>query len=555
MTAAPATIVLIGLESVGKSALFRALTGQAVGDETNFRGSTVMVRMAALQDRSHYLVDTPGIRVQDDSETTRLALEQVDTADTVVLVVRGTHAHQEIDMLLHALQTHLPGRKAVLCITFEDKAAPEIQHLVAAYTQRLGIPVTLVNARDLRTNQRQALLQSIQRATPLPSNPSIILLPDIPVIQPQQTIFERRWLGPWVSILVILLLFVVPVYLAYLFADWFQPLVDDAVITPLVQWLDPVAQAVPLLHFLLVGDYGLLTLGWYSFLWAFPVVLLLGISVAVTEEIGIKDRITAALDPWLRRIGLSGRDLVPVLSGFGCNVVAVFQTRSCSVCTRKACISMIAFGSACSYQIGASLSLFNAGHVPWLFAPYLFLLFLVGAIHTRIWHTGLASSAAMPLHERAFLQSPTWRGVWWRVKAVLKQFLLQAMPIFLTICLVGSLLAYGGLLDRLADGIAPLLALFGLPATVAPGIIFSIVRKDGLLILNQSEGALLTALTAGQILILVYLASTLTACMVTLWTIRKELGARYALLLAGQQMLTALVSTLLLAVAVFIWRL
>ncbi len=102
---------------------------------------------------------------------------------------------------------------------------------------------------------------------------------------------------------------------------------------------------------------------------------------------------------------------------------------------------------------------------------------------------------------------------------------------------------------------APLLALFGLPATVAPGIIFSIVRKDGLLILNQGEGALLTALTAGQILILVYLASTLTACMVTLWTIRKELGARYALLLAGRQMLTALVSTLLLAVAVFIWRL
>ena len=113
---------------------------------------------------------------------------------------------------------------------------------------------------------------------------------------------------------------------------------------------------------------------------------------------------------------------------------------------------------------------------------------------------------------------------------------------------------YVGLLDRLAGVIAPLLALFGLPATVAPGIIFSIVRKDGLLILNQGEGALLATLTAGQILILVYLASTLTACMVTLWTIRKELGARYALLLAGRQALTALVSTLLLAVVVFICR-
>ena len=39
---------------------------------------------------------------------------------------------------------------------------------------------------------------------------------------------------------------------------------------------------------------------------------------------------TAALDPALRHIGLSGRDLVPVLSGFGCNVVATFQSRACS---------------------------------------------------------------------------------------------------------------------------------------------------------------------------------------------------------------------------------
>lgn len=39
---------------------------------------------------------------------------------------------------------------------------------------------------------------------------------------------------------------------------------------------------------------------------------------------------------------------------------------------------------------------------------------------------------------------------------------------------------------------------------------------------------------------------------VTLWTIRKELGARYALLLAGRQSITALVSTLLLAVIVSI---
>ena len=41
------TVVLAGLENVGKSALFRGLTGQATGDEASFRGSTVVVAVAA----------------------------------------------------------------------------------------------------------------------------------------------------------------------------------------------------------------------------------------------------------------------------------------------------------------------------------------------------------------------------------------------------------------------------------------------------------------------------------------------------------------------------
>ncbi len=51
----------------------------------------------------------------------------------------------------------------------------------------------------------------------------------------------------------------------------------------------------------------------------------------------------------------------------------------------------------------------------------------------------------------------------WRVRAVLKQFLWQAMPIFLLMCVVGAMLAYTGLLAALADILSPLMGLFGLP--------------------------------------------------------------------------------------------
>ncbi len=541
-------VVLVGLESVGKSALFRALTGQATGDELNFRGSTVDVRFAPIPEQEAHVVDTPGIRAADDSETTRLALTQIDQADTILLVARGTHVRQEVETLLTQLGPQLQRHKAALALTFADRSHEQMPTAVQSYTESLGIPVALVNARQMAESERNTLLQAVATAVPLSQKPvATIPLPDIPIIQPQSTVYERsRWGAP-LALLTLFLLFAVPVYLAYILADSLQPLIDAALIEPLVSWFAPLATAVPLLYELLVGDYGVITLGWYSFLWAFPVVLFIGMSVAVSEEMGLKDRITASLDPWLRRIGLNGRDLVPVLSGYGCNVVALYQSRSCSQCTREACASLIGYGSACSYQIGATLSLFAVAGHPTLFFPYLLLLSVVGAIHTRSWYKPLPLETAVSLADRSFLQKPSSRAIMWRVRGVLKQFLWQAMPIFLLMCVVGAILAQSGLLDWLAEGLSPLLGLIDLPGAVAPGVIFAIVRKDGLLILNQGEGALLTSLSVGQLFVLVYLASTLTACIVTLWTARKELGCQVALKIAGRQALTSLVSTLGLA--------
>ncbi len=105
----------------------------------------------------------------------------------------------------------------------------------------------------------------------------------------------------------------------------------------------------------------------------------------------------------------------------------------------------------------------------------------------------------------------------------------------------------------MARGVGPLLGLFNLPADVAPGVIFSIIRKDGLLILNQGDGALLASLSNAQIFVVVYLASTLTACLVTLWSVRQELGGRVALALAGRQAGTAVATTLLLVLVLSLW--
>lgn len=538
---AEAVVVLAGLENAGKSALFRGLTGQAVGDENNVAGSTVACREAEVPGAALRVVDTPGVRLRGDSAATRLALARMTPAAVVAVVMRATDAPALMRDLLVALHgTH----RICVVLTFADKC-DDAPALAARCGKALGVPVAIINARAPAARELDAVRTALACAVALRAPPGRpVQWRHGPARRPQRTPFEHAVLGPWCALLALLLSFALPVYLAYGLSGWLQPWADAALIGPLDAAL---AGAPPVLRTLLLGGYGVVSLGLYSFIWAFPVVALIGLAMALTEESGLKDRMTAALDPALRHIGLSGRDLVPVLSGFGCNVVATFQSRGCSTCTRRACVSLIAFGSACSYQIGATLSVFGAaGHLG-LFAPYLLLLFAVGALHTRLWHGALHAEAAAPLAGAAYLQWPSWRGVAWRLRAVLAQFLKQAMPVFLLICLLASLLDGLGALRALAALLREPLAALGLPAQAAPGVVFSVLRKDGLLALNQGHGALLAQMDAARIFVLVWLASTCSACLVTLWTVGRELGARQGWLLAGRQAVTSVVTAWLLA--------
>jgi ferrous iron transport protein B len=72
----------------------------------------------------------------------------------------------------------------------------------------------------------------------------------------------------------------------------------------------------------------------------------------------------------------------------------------------------------------------------------LFTLFIVGALHTRIWNQQTLLHTALIRPHRTFIQMPTWSGsgVSYRVRSTVFQFLTQVMPIFLVICLIAGLM-------------------------------------------------------------------------------------------------------------------
>ncbi|MED3866107.1 nucleoside recognition domain-containing protein [Priestia megaterium] len=530
------TIALVGLESSGKTTLFARLTNYEIGKESNIKGSTYHIKS---QTCAYYpqilLIDTPGFRGIDNQYETLLST--LLNFEHLIFVVRGTNFHSEINALRPLIDRW--EKSFSIAVTFLDKMSAVSLKQLNFIINKYSLPITLIDGRYDYKRLTPSLLQNTYISL---SAKSVLYSTQVDEISPADLCFDKKWIGPILSIIVLFLLFTIPVMSAYLLSSILQPLADKWIVQPFTSYM---SNTIPLISALLSGNYGLFSLGVYSFVWAFPVVVLVTISTSLADETGLKDRITDTLDKPMRKIGLNGQDLIPFLTGFGCNVVAVYQTRLCSACTRKQCVSLISFGSACSYQIGATLSIFNTIHRPWLFLPYLIVLTSIGAIHNKIWTKNANQHDPFLKQRRAFLQRPTINGIMFRIKSVLKQFLTQAMPIFFIICFIATLLDSLSLLQLLSMAFKPILQLLNIPIDAATALAFSFIRKDGLLLLNENKGVLLSSLPDSTVFLLVYLGSTLSACFVTLWAIRSELGFKVALSIFGKQIITSIVSTFL----------
>lgn len=537
------SLMLAGMESAGKSALFRSLIGKTTWEEANFRGSTIRCKTGMAPDGFTEVVDMPGMRFGADAKTTDIALAELQYSDLTLIVVRGIDMTRELNDLLSGCR--FEESRVAIVVTFYDKDSFRIDKLVEHYQKELYVPIVAINARNPDPDHIKKLWKAIYGARKIKT-----LNPSAPIndwrMIPNASWLEETLLGPIFSIVILFVGYGVPVYLAFHLAQSIQPFVDTAVIDPIVSLGNSILSSW--ISSLLVGRYGILTLGWYSFLWAFPVVAFMSLASALGEETGIQDRISRSLDPWMKRFGLSGRDLLPIMTGFGCNVVAIHQSRSCSGCTRRSCVTMISFGSACSYQIGATLSVFAAAGHQSLFFPYVLLLFVAGLLHTLFWNGGERAMTGAALHERSFVVRPRWQAVGFKIKGNLQQFIYQAMPIFLLICLVASLLDISGMLDRISLLFSPALEFFNLPSQAAPSLIFSLLRKDGILTINEGNGELVQSLNVGQMFILVWLASTISPCLVTLWTISSEIGLRLGVTLFLRQFGTSIFVAAALAI-------
>ena len=352
----------------------------------------------------------------------------------------------------------------------------------------------------------------------------------------------RSALGPFWALLLLLAPAWVAVAAATRLADRIDPWVrarSEPLAGLLTGWPQPFAE-------ILAGDYGFVTMGPLLLVWATPVVVLHALLMGGYKASGLLDRLTTGMNPWLRPFGMTGREVARVVMGFGCNVPAVIGARSSPACSRGACVSAIAFGSACSYQLGATLAVLAAAGRPGLVVPYLLYLGATTLAYARLIARAARSPfTVLPAEGRVFLAWPRPRAVWLEVQGVVPEFFRRALPVFFLITAAASLLHWLGALQAASAVVEPAMATFRLPSEVAAAVVLASVRKDGILLL--AEPGVAASLSAVQLLTAVYLAGVLLPCLVTCLTIAREQGRAFALRLVGRQAAVAAGFSVLLA--------
>jgi len=456
-------VVLLGKENVGKTQLAASLAG-ASSAASNFRGANVGCESYRVDDWE--LIDTPGLLRSSDVETTRLALERLRGDDTVLLVAQGT----ELDEDLADLLPLAAGRVGALVVTHRDRLARlEVEARLAELTLRTGLPVVVVDARRLDANDRQGLMQALEAPGPIPAEAGLSF-GDL-IVRPRPLFLDRSALGPFWALLLLLTPAWFAVDAANRLADRIAPWVGTR-IEPLAglltSWPQPLAE-------ILAGDYGFVTMGPLLLVWATPVVVLHALLMGAYKASGLLDRLTTAMNPWLRPFGMTGRELARVVMGFGCNVPAVISARSSPACSRGVCVSAIAFGSACSYQLGATLAVFAVAGRPELVLAYLLYLGATTLAYSRLIAPQAARSPFNVLltEGRVFLTWPRPRAVWLEAQSVLREFFRRALPVFFVITAAASLLHLLGALQAASAVVAPAMAVFRLPSEAALAVVLA----------------------------------------------------------------------------------
>lgn len=380
---------------------------------------------------------------------------------------------------------------------------------------------------------------------------------------------DRILTGRFTAIPVFVCIMALVFYLTFnVIGAWLQSLLE-AGIGMLTDITDRALSAVGVnaaIHDLIIGG---IFEGVGSVLSFLPIVVTMFFFLSLLEDSGYIARVAFFMDKLLRKIGLSGRSIVPMLIGFGCTVPAVMATRTLpSERDRKMTILLTPFMS-CTAKLPIYAFFVNAffqNHGGLIMTGLYLLGILVGIIVAFFYKKVLFKGEAVPfVMELPNYRLPSPRSTLQLMWEKAKDFLQKAFSVILIATVVVWFLQsfdlHLNLVDDSADSImagiagilAPLFKPLGLGDwRICTSLISGFMAKESVVsvleVLFGAEGginAALSPIAAGSLLIFSLLY---TPCVAAIASVKRELGVKWAAAIVVWQCVVAWI-------AAFIFRL
>lgn len=280
-----------------------------------------------------------------------------------------------------------------------------------------------------------------------------------------------------------------------------------------------------------------------------PIIITLFFFLSILEDSGYMARVAFVMDKLLRKIGLSGRSIVPMLIGFGCTVPGVMASRTLSSeRDRKMTILLTPFMS-CSAKLPV-YAFFTAAFFPEHRALMMGLLYFIGmamgVVMALVMKKSLFRGEPVPfVMELPNYRMPGAKNVMQLLWEKAKDFLQRAFTIiFLAAVIVWFLQSFDlrfnmtdrpqeSILSLLAGLIAPLFSPLGFGDwRISTALISGFMAKESVVstlsvLLPAEEGIYELLTQAGAFSLLVF-CLLYTPCVAAVAAVKRELGTKWA---------------------------
>ena len=494
-----------------------------------------------------------------------------------ISAAKGEGVSELVDQALSVARGHVLPKVTDFCA--DDSAVHRcihaVVHLIADHADRMGVPARFCAAKlieggddladrlALDQNERELLehcIVQMETETGLDRNAALADMRyafienvvDASVVKCHESReharsvrLDRLLTGRFTAVPVFLGIMLLTFWLTFdvigqRLSDWLSVGVDA--LTAVVDRALTAYGINPVVHSLIVDG---IFAGVGSVLVFLPIIVTLFFFLSILEDTGYMARVAFVMDKPLRRIGLSGRSIVPMLIGFGCSVPAIMATRTVSSDRDRKMTILLTPYMSCSAKISI-YGFFTAAFFPRYRALVMIGLYVLGI--------AIGIAAALIMNKTAFrgkpvpfvMELPNYRLPSARSVALLlwekaKDFLQRAFTvIFWATIVIWFLQSFDTRLNVVSDSSGSLLALIG--QVIAPifapmgfgdwrcatSLISGFIAKEsvvstlGVLLGGGTISGLFTTRSALSFLVFTLLY---TPCVAAVATIRRELDS------------------------------